>query len=336
MQILKTLSVAIALTLGSTGLALAQSKPVLTVYSYGSFIGKYGPGKTVKERFEAVCGCELAYVAAEDTGSLIGRLRLEGDTTKADVVLGLNMNLAAEAKELGLFAKHDLPTKDLSLPIEWTDDVFVPFDWGHLAFVYDSNKLKAPPASLKELVDTPNGPTVVLQDPRTSASGLGFLLWMRQVYGDQAPEAWRKLNPRVVTVAKGWSEAYGLFLKGEADMVLSYSTSPAYHVGAEKKTNYKAASFAEGHYLHVEVAALVRTSNQPELARRFLAFVLSNEFQSAMPEGNWMFPAKLPPEGLPASFRDLIQPAKAFLMSPEEVQRKRRAFTDEWLNATAR
>jgi thiamine transport system substrate-binding protein len=55
-----------------------------------------------------------------------------------------------------------------------------------------------------------------------------------------------------------------------------------------------------------------------------------------MPEGHWMFPAKLPPEGLPASFRDLIQPAKAFLMSPEEVQRNRRAFTDEWLNATAR
>ena len=126
---------------------------------------------------------------------------------------------------------------------------------------------------------------------------------MRQVYGDGPERRGEKLNPRMVTVTKGWSEAYGLFLKGEADMVLSYSTSPAYHVGVEKKTNYRAASFAEGHYLHVELAGLTRTAKEPELARRFLSFVLSEPFQSAIPEGNWMFPAKAPPAGLPASFR---------------------------------
>ena len=53
MHELKKIALAIALTLGLSGLAVAQSKPVLTVYSYGSFVGKYGPGKTVKERFEA-------------------------------------------------------------------------------------------------------------------------------------------------------------------------------------------------------------------------------------------------------------------------------------------
>jgi thiamine transport system substrate-binding protein len=336
MQLVKKLGLAVALTLGLGGLAVAQTKPVLTVYSYGSFVGKYGPGKTVKERFEAVCGCELAFVAAEDAGSLVGRLRLEGESTKADVVVGLDMNLAAEAKALGIFAKHGLPTRDLSLPIAWSDDYFIPFDWGHLAFVYDSNKLKTPPTSLKELVENPNGPTVVLQDPRTSAPGLGFLLWMRQVYGDDAPEAWRKLKPRIVTVTKGWSEAYGLFQKGEADMVLSYSTSPAYHVGAEKKTNFKAAAFPEGHYLHVELAGMTRTAKEPELARRFMAFVLSDAFQSAMPEGNWMFPAKKPESGLPASFAGLIEPAKTLVFTPEEVQQNRRAFIDEWLNATSR
>ena len=100
--------------------------------------------------------------------------------------LGLDMNLAAEAKAMGLFAKHELPGGQLSMPIAWSDDLFIPFDWGHLAFVYDSDKLKAPPASLKDLVENPNGPSVVIQDPRTSAPGLGLLLWMRQVYGERA------------------------------------------------------------------------------------------------------------------------------------------------------
>ena len=194
----------------------------------------------------------------------MGRLRLEGETTKADVVLGLDMNLAAEAKALGLFAPHGVDPKNLSLPISWKDDLFLPFDWGHLAFVYDSSKLPNPPRSLKELVENPNGPKIVLQDPRTSAPGLGFMLWMRKVYGDQAGQAWTQLKPRIVTFTKGWSEAYGLFMKGEADMVLSYTTSPVYHVVAEKKDNFKAASFAEGHYLHVELAGMTRVAKQPD------------------------------------------------------------------------
>jgi thiamine transport system substrate-binding protein len=220
--------------------------------------------------------------------------------------------------------------------VDWADDTFIPFDWGYYAFVYDSSKLKAPPQSLKDLVENPNGPSVVIEDPRTSAPGLGLLLWMRKVYGEKAGEAWQKLRPRVVTVTKGWSEAYGLFLKGEADMVLSYTTSPAYHVAVEKKTNYKAAPFAEGHYLQVEIAGMTKTAKDPELAKRFLAFVLSDAFQSAMPEGNWMFPARTPASGLPASFKDLAEPAKALTYSPEEVRDHRREFTDEWLNAMAK
>ncbi len=82
--------------------------------------------------------------------------------------------------------------------------------------------------------------------------------------------AWRKkLRPRIVTFTKGWSEAYELFLKGEADMVVSYTTSPAYHIAAEGKMNYKAAIFAEGHYLQIETMALHKTSGQANSASVF-------------------------------------------------------------------
>ncbi len=320
----------------TAGFAHAQTKPTLTVYTYSSFAGKYGPAKTVGERFEAVCSCTVKWVSSEDAGVLLGRLRLEGEGTPADVVVGLDMNLAAEAKALNLFAPHATDVKDLALPISWSDETFIPFDWGYYAFVYDADKLPNPPKSLKELIDNPNGPKVVLQDPRTSAPGLGLLLWMRKVYGDKAGDAWAKLKPRVVTFTKGWSEAYGLFLKGEADMVMSYTTSPAYHIVSEKKTNYKAAAFTEGHYLHVELAGMTRTTKQPELAKQFMAFVLSEPFQSAIPETNWMMPAKNPPSGPPAIFKDMVQPSQSLLFTPEEVRQNRSAFTDEWLNATAR
>lgn len=316
--------------------AMAQEKPTLSVYTYSSFTGKYGPGAKVKAAFEAQCDCTLTWVASDDAGSLLARLKLEGEATKADVVLGLDMNLAAEAKATGLFQPHGQDSATLSLPTPWSDNTLLPFDWGHLAFVYDSTRLAAPPQSLRQLVDDPKGPKLVLQDPRTSAPGLGFLLWMRAVYGDQADAAWAKLRPRIVTFTKGWSEAYGLFLKGEADMVLSYATSPAYHLGAEKKTQYKAALFSEGHYLHVELAGLVRATKQPELAKRFLAFMLSETFQSLIPEGNWMMPAKLPSSGLPASFIEVIRPAQTLLIAPDTVRSQRRGFIDAWLAATTR
>lgn len=316
--------------------AAAQEKPTLTVYTYSSFAGRYGPGRVIKERFEAVCGCVLEWVASDNASAMVGRLRLEGQQTRADVVLGLDMNVAAEARATGLFAAHGQSLDGLSLPVAWNDPDFAPFDYGHLAFVYDSDKLKTPPASLRELIDNPNGPRIVLQDPRTSAPGLGFLLWMRQVHGEGVDAAWAKLRPRIVTFTRGWSEAYGLFLKGEADMVLSYTTSPAYHIAVEKKTNFRAASFAEGHYLHVEMAGMTRTSRQPELARRFIAFMLSEPFQSAIPEGNFMYPVRLPAAGLPASFADLVRPPRSLTFSADEVQANRRAIIDAWLAATSR
>jgi len=46
----------------------------------------------------------LDFVALGDGVELLTRLRLEGKSTKADVVLGLDLNLASEAAKTGLFA----------------------------------------------------------------------------------------------------------------------------------------------------------------------------------------------------------------------------------------
>ncbi len=316
--------------------AAAQEKPVLTVYTYSGFPSEYGPGGTIKQRFEAVCGCTLEWVESEDAGTLLARLKLEGSSTKADVVLGLDTNLIEDAEATGLFAPHEVDTAGLDLPIAWTDTTFVPFDWGWFSFVYDATKLANPPKSLAELVDAEGGPKIVIEDPRTSTPGLGLLVWMRGVYGDKAADAWKKLAPKIVTVTQGWSEAYGLFLKGEGDMVLSYTTSPAYHIAVEHDPNKKAAIFPEGHYLEIEVAGMTKATDDPALARQFLKFILSEPFQSAIPEGNWMYPAKLPAGGLPASFQSLGKPEKSLYAEPKDVEQNRRAWIDEWLAAMSK
>ena len=332
-RIKSVLLAGVFLALGAVTAAAQDGKPTLTVYTYESLAGEYGPGAKIKEGFEAVCSCTLAWVATEDAGTLLARLKLEGDTSSADVVLGLDTNLMAEAKASGLFVPHNVEAGALDLPVEWKDDTFLPFDWGWFAFVYDSTKLANPPGSFAELVEQKDGPTIIIEDPRTSTPGLGLLTWVQEIYGDRSAEIWTALKPRIVTVTKGWSEAYGLFLDGEADMVLSYTTSPAYHISAEKETKYKAAIFSEGHPLQVEVAGIVKSSDQPALAHQFIEFMVGDAFQSAIPEGNWMYPAKALSNGLPTSFAGLDKPAKSFLTAPEKLQADRRSWIDSWLAA---
>ena len=324
---------AAAFTFALTGAVAAET---LTVYTTDSFVQEWGPGGRIEANFEAVCDCDLEFVAAGDGAALLGRLQLEGDGTDADVVLGLDSNVMAAAAASGIFAPHGVETGDVDVPGGWTDDTFLPFDWGYFAFVYDKTRLAEAPGSFEELAAAPEDVTVVIQDPRSSTPGLGLLLWVKKVYGDDAEAYWERLAPRIVTVTKGWSEAYSMFLDGEAMMALSYSTSPAYHAIAEEDPSKAAAAFEEGHYMQIEVAAKLASTDQPALADRFMSFVLEDGFQGVIPTGNWMYPAKIPAEGLPEAFAAPVDPATALFYAPEEAQAARDAALAEWLEALSK
>lgn len=314
------------LALCATG-AMAET-PVLQVMTYDSFVTEWGPGPAIEAAFEAECACDLQFVGTGDGAALLARLQLEGPRTDADIVLGLDTNLTAAARETGLFAPHGV-SADLDLPIAWDDAEFLPFDWGYLAFV--ANADATPVTSLQALADS--DVKIVIQDPRSSTPGLGLLMWVKAAYGDEAPALWDALSDNVITVTPGWSEAYGMLLDGEADAVLSYTTSPAYHLIAEEDASKVAWAFDEGHYMQVEVAGKVAGTDQPELADQFMAFMVSEGFQSVIPTTNWMYPAVTPAGGLPEGFETLVTPETSLLLSPEDAAAARDGALDEWRTA---
>jgi len=320
--------------LALAGPVMADEKPVLTVYTYDSFVSDWGPGPAVEAAFEETCGCDLKFVGTGDGAALLARLRLEGARTDADVVLGLDTNLTHQAAETGLFAPHGVEVPDLDLPIAWDDPLFLPYDWGYFAFVYDKTRVTDVPHSFPELAESDL--RIVIEDPRSSTPGLGLLLWVKAAYGDDAERIWQGLADNIVTVTKGWSEAYGMFLDGEADMVLSYTTSPAYHLIAEEDDSKAAAAFDEGHYMQVEVAGKVAGTDQPALADAFLEFMLSDRFQSIIPTTNWMYPARVPADGLPKGFETLVKPSRALLLPADKAAAVRDQALGEWLAALSR
>ncbi len=297
---------------------------MLTALTYDSFVSEWGPGPAVEAAFEEGCGCDLRFVSAGDGAALLARVLLEGDGSEADVVLGLDANIIAQARTSGLFAPHG-QSAALDLPVKWSDDTFLPFDWGWFSVV--GRKDGPMPKSFRELADS--DAALVIQDPRSSTPGLGLVLWIEAAYGEEAPAIWEALADNIVTVTPGWTEAYNLFLEGEADLVLSYTTSPAYHLIAEGDPSYVALSFEEGHYLQVEVAAKLATTDVPELADEFMAFMLKEEFQGTIPTTNWMYPAVTPTSGLPEGFESL-RPATTLYLPPEEAEARRGPAVEAW------
>lgn len=305
--------------------------PVLDVLTYDSFVSEWGPGPAIEKAFEAECGCDLRFTPAGDGAALLARLQLEGSKTTADVVLGLDTNLTASARATGLFAPHG-QSPALSLPVAFDDADFLPFDWGWFAFVHD--KTLQAPKDFKALAASDL--KIVIQDPRSSTPGLGLLMWVKAAYGDEASTIWKELADNIVTVTPGWSEAYGMFLEGEADLVLSYTTSPAYHLIAEQDDSKTSAVFTEGNYLQVEVLGKLKSTDQPDLADKFLGFMLSDAAQSVLPVTNWMYPAVTPATGLPKGFETLVQPSKSLLLSADEAEALRAPALEEWRAALAR
>ena len=333
-DLIKGAAIAILATLPAFASAQAADAPQLTIYTYESFTSEWGPGPQIEAAFEAQCACDVNFVALDSSIGILGRVQLEGENSPADIVLGLDTNLTAIAAKTGFFQPHGASVMPDNLPTDYSSDTFMPFDWGYFAFVYDKNRMATPPASLEALISADDDIRVVIQDPRTATPGLGLMLWMKSVYGDEAGAKWEALNKKIVTVTKGWWDAYSLFLEGEADMVLSYSTSPAYHQIAEGADNYAAASFEEGHYMQIEVAAIMKNAPQPELAKQFMTFIQGPEFQGIIPTTNWMYPTQA--SATPEGFAGLIQPSQSFLFSASEVAENKDKWVKEWLGASVK
>jgi thiamine transport system substrate-binding protein len=330
MSLKKLVTISALALVASSANAVATEKPTLTIYTYDSFASDWGPGPGIKKGYEAICGCTVEFVGADSSIGALRKAQLEGDSTKADIILGLDTSVAAEARNTDLFDAHNTDLSHLKLPFEYSSEQFVPFDYGYFAFVYRKSDFPNPPTSFEQLDAIDGDFKIVVQDPRSSTPGLGLVLWAKAAYGNDANELWTDLGKKILTVTKGWSESYGLFLDGEADMVLSYTTSPSYHKIAEEDDNYAAAIFDEGHYVQVELAGVLKSSKQKELARGFLSYLVSQDAQAQIPTTNWMYPVIELEGGLPEGVAEPLASEQVLLLDDENVGANTKAYIDEF------
>ena len=303
----------------------------LVIWTSDSFLSNWGPGPAVAEKFEELTGIKITWEGHAGAGTALSRLLHEGSSADADIIIGIDQNLSARLLESGLLEPYRPAGAERIFPELIFDPGFrlIPMDYSFFAFVYDSETITNPPGSLEDLTRPEFNNGIILIDPRTSSVGLGFFGWVRQAYGEGWRDYWRRLSPSVLTVAGGWSSAYGLFTRGEAPLVLSYTTSPGYHLEYENTERFRAAIFSEGHPMQIEMAGLLRAGRNRQNAQRFLDFMLSPDFQNIIPLTNWTYPVIDIP--LPDSFSINPKSDVSFISAPATE-----AELNEWAALMAR
>jgi thiamine transport system substrate-binding protein len=298
-----------------------QNDAELVLYAYDSFASEWGPAPIVIPAFEKASGIKVQVIVPGDAGQVLSRAIDEKKKPVADVLIGIDANLLPKALAAGVLSSYR-PKSYESIPADKVLDPswrLTPYDWSSFAIMWDSEKLKIPPRSLEDLTKPEYEKKLILMDPRTSTPGLGFLAWTQAVYGNAMADYWKRLAPSILTMSPGWDTGYGLFTSGEAPLVISYTTSAAYHAEYETAGRYKALAFAEGHPIQIEGAGIVAGARHRKAAEAFIDFMLSPEFQSALPLTNWMYPV-MPGLELPASYTYSPKPAKTVQVDPASLQ----------------
>ena len=257
-----------------------SAKEVLVVGTYDSFSAEWGPGPVIETEFEKNCNCDIQYVSTSQAGTLANEIFLKDK----DVILGVEM--------------HEF---------DYTSENWNIYDYGYFSFIYNEETLKDIPNSFEELINQTNL-KIVVQDPRTSPVGLGLLRWMKLTHPDNFPTILKRFNNNVLTYTPGWSEAYGIFLEGKADLVLSYSTSPFYHQEYEDEYKYKAIEFTDGHLATKEIVYVRPDSEKQKLGKEFVEFMMRDNIQKIIAQMNIMYPARENDNNIPDRMRKLKKP----------------------------
>ncbi|MCU0490608.1 MAG: thiamine ABC transporter substrate-binding protein [Chloroflexaceae bacterium] len=323
----------------------------LVVMSHDSF----NVSDEVVQAFETANGVELEFLKAGDTGSALNRAILSKNAPLADVFFGVDNTFLSRALAADIFEPYASPYLQ-SVPDDLKLDAsnrLLPIDFGYVNINYDKAALQqaglTPPASLRDLTRPEWKGLLVVQNPATSSPGLAFLMATIGYFGESGDytwqDFWRELRANDVYVSQDWSDAYytqfsGSSGKGPRPLVVSYATSPAaeVHFSEGKLTEPPTGNLLPpgGSFRQVEFVGILKGTQQRALAEKFVDFMLQPQFQNDIPLQMFVYPASSQAQ-LPEVFQQFAEvPAQPAAISPDQIERNRETWIEEWTRIVLR
>jgi len=320
----------------------------LTVMTHDSF----EVSEQVVQKFEAANNAKLVFLRSGDAGAVLNKAILTKDAPLADLLFGVDNTFLSRALEAGIFEPYDSPAL-AQIPAEFQLDAqkrALPVDYGDVCINYDkawfaSNALSVP-QTLEDLTKPEYKGLLVVEDPATSSPGLAFLLATIKHFGEDGYlDFWRALNGNDVAVVDGWETAYytnfsGSSGKGAQPMVVSYASSPAAEVVFAERPLEDAPTASilapDTCFRQIEFVGILKGTDQPELARLFVDYILGVDFQQDIPLQMFVYPVN-PEAALPEAFvKHAVSAQQPASLPPEAISAGREAWIRAWAEAVGR
>ena len=220
---------------------------------------------------------------------LMGRLRLEKNKSRADLVIGADSCLSPEIMALDITGKNRLKATDYDIPVPWKYTDIIPFCYSYLGILYDESRLKEPPETFEDILES--SLKISIPHPRTSTVGLVFFDWFKTKSKDLFQEKWRHLHERLLLLPKGLSESFSLFVQGECDLTVAYITSVDYAALRRQRMSIRSLPF-KGLPLHAYTAFLTLKGSRKEKVHRILKALLSSDIQRQLITKDALYPVQ--------------------------------------------
>jgi len=327
----------------------AGSPPrTLRVMTHDSF----AMSEAVLAKFETANNVKVQFIKSGDVGSALNKAILSKDKPLADVFYGLDNTFLSRALDEGIFEVYESPRlKDI--PPEFRLDPqnrALPIDYGDVCLNYDKAYFAQhnlpPPQSLDDLLKPEYKGLLVVENPATSSPGLAFLLATIGAYGETGYlDYWKSLKANDLEVVNDWETAYnaqfsGSSGRGPRPIVVSYSSSPVFEViyAETSKSEPPTAAVVSDNacFRQIEFAGLLKGAADPEMAHKWLDFMLSPDFQADMPMQMYVFPVNPAATLDPAFVKYMANPQKPAFVAPADIAQKRETWLKAWTEAVLR
>ena len=296
----------------------------LTIYTYKSLMNN--PYYDIIGNFSSYSGISRDKINITRFSSpyeLMNTIIKEKNNPKADIVIGIDNALTNLFNASDMFAPYEntsvLQNLDQNFIINLgPNNHLVPFDYAPIGLYYNTTRVNNTSYSffnnftLDDLINSSLASKIIIENPKSSTLGLGFLLWTIADYGD--PSAgfflkgflakywqpfWKKIG-KDFTITKNYNEAYNLFSDPSADklMMVSYTTQQAYDYCTHGTTSSSSlittfmneTRLNSSAWFQIEGLGIVKKSPNQALAKEFVDWFLSTKIQNQIPQTQWKYP----------------------------------------------
>ncbi len=332
----------------STATPTPSGPITLTIMTHDSF----AVSQEVVAKFEQSNNAKLIFVPSGDAGAALNKAILSKDAPLADVFYGVDNTFLSRALEADIFAAYDSPAL-ADIPAEFQLDAqkrALPVDYGDVCINYDkayfADKNLSVPQSLEDLTKPEYKGLLAVENPATSSPGLAFLLATIKHFGETGYlDYWTQLRDNGLVVTDGWETAYytnfsGSSGKGPQPMVVSYATSPAaeFLFADPPVAEAPTASILgpDTCFRQIEFVGILKGTVHPDLAQKFVDFMLSADFQNDMPMQMFVLPVSTKAI-LPDAFIQYADTGSASTsLDPASIANNREAWIKAWTETVVR